>query len=82
MMPHTPLETARQSLGITVLELWFTYFALGGTEDADALAAYLDGQATATTATHNTIATPSTKRSANAVRTRPCNTTMSSRPHR
>ena len=52
---HTPLEAARQTLDITVLELWFTYFALGGSEDAYALAAYLDGQTTASTATHNTI---------------------------
>jgi hypothetical protein len=55
-MPYLTLEAARQTLGITVLDLWWTYFALGGSGDAYTLAAYLDGDTTATTATHNTIA--------------------------
>ena len=55
MQPPAPLDEARQRLGISVLDLWWTYFALGGNEDAYALTAYLNGQSTPTTATHNTI---------------------------
>ena len=54
--PHSALESARQTLGLTTLDLWWIYFALGGAGDAYQLAAYLDGTTTATTAVHNTIA--------------------------
>jgi hypothetical protein len=55
-MPYRTLESARQTLGITVLDLWWTYFALGGAGDAYQLDDYLHGRSTATHATHNTIA--------------------------
>jgi len=56
MQSDTPFEAARQTLGITVLELWFTYFALGGSEDAYALTGYLSGDSVPSAATHDTIA--------------------------
>jgi len=55
MPPHSALENARQTLGITTLDLWWIYFALGGSGDAYELADYLAGTTTATTAVHNTI---------------------------
>ena len=55
-MPPDELESARQALGISTLDVWWAYFALGGSGDAYELAAYLAGDTTATTAVHNTIA--------------------------
>jgi hypothetical protein len=55
-MSHHVLETARLKLGISTLDLWWTYFALGGSGDANQLADYLAGTTTATTSVHNTIA--------------------------
>ena len=55
-MPYRPLETARQDLGISVLDLWWSYFALGGDGDAYALENYLSGRSARPTAmTHNAI---------------------------
>lgn len=54
-MPHRQLEAARQTLDISVLELWWTYFAMGGGGDAYALAEYLEGHTTVTNTTHNAI---------------------------
>jgi hypothetical protein len=55
-MPHRALETARQLLGLSVLELWWTYFALGGVGDAFVLESYLSGRSAGpTTVTHNAI---------------------------
>ena len=56
MQWHAPLEAARQTLGISVIDLWWTYFALGGNEDAYALTAYLNGESIPAASTHNIIA--------------------------
>jgi hypothetical protein len=37
------LDAARRQLGMTMLELWIAYFALGGHHDEGTLTAYLEG---------------------------------------
>jgi hypothetical protein len=37
------LDAARRQLGMTMLDLWIAYFALGGHHDARTLTAYLGG---------------------------------------
>jgi hypothetical protein len=50
------LNTARQQLGLSVLDLWIAYFAIGGLSDAPTLESYLHGQSTAPNTEHNLIA--------------------------
>ncbi|CAN5654541.1 MAG: hypothetical protein ACR2HP_17830 [Ilumatobacteraceae bacterium] len=50
------LDTARRQLGLSVLELWTEYFALGGRIDANGLAAYLRAASDLSDTEHNVIA--------------------------
>ena len=43
MADVTTLRAARADLGVSVLQLWITYFGCGGNRDADHLASYLAG---------------------------------------
>ena len=54
-MPHLGLDAARQQLDISVIDLWWRSFALGGSIDAYRLAAYLAGRTTETDHVHDTI---------------------------
>ena len=40
-MNHLRLEDARRQLGVSTIDLWVDYFALGGTLDATQLDHYL-----------------------------------------
>ena len=55
-MDPNALENARRTLGVSTIDLWWNYFAIGGSGDAYELAAYLAGTTPATPAVHNTIA--------------------------
>ena len=44
MASLTVLREAREQLGLTVMDLWVTYFSVGGNRDAAQLAAYLDNE--------------------------------------
>ena len=51
-----PLEVARVHLGMSMVQLWTAYFALGGVRHVEELADYLTGTGPATTDTdHDTI---------------------------
>ena len=51
-----PLEVARVHLGMSMVQLWTAYFALGGVRHVEELAAYLSGSGPATTdADHDVI---------------------------
>jgi hypothetical protein len=53
---HDPtLNDARQQLGVTYMDLWIDYFALGGYLDVDGLTGYLRGDRHTNTTDHNTI---------------------------
>ncbi len=41
--PYAVLEAARTQAGMSFEDLWIAYFALGGTEEPDAVRAYLSG---------------------------------------
>jgi hypothetical protein len=54
-MGHHGLEAARQRLGLSYMDLWIDYFALGGNLDADQLALYLRGDRSVTKLEHNVL---------------------------
>jgi hypothetical protein len=54
-MPDPELDVARRQLGISYVELWLDYFALGGALDAQGLTRYLRGDRPASVTDHNTI---------------------------
>lgn len=50
------LDVARRKLGLSYLDLWIDYFALGGHLDVRGLTGYLQGdRSTTNTTDHNTI---------------------------
>jgi hypothetical protein len=49
------LDAARQLLGLTFVELWVQYFALGGALDADGLTDYLQHEDGAGSSDHDVI---------------------------
>jgi hypothetical protein len=51
--PH--LDVARQQLGLSYMDLWVHYFALGGYLDVGGLTDHLHGDRSTTTTEHNTI---------------------------
>lgn len=44
MASLTALREARERLGVSNMDLWITYFSVGGNRDADHLVAYLEGR--------------------------------------
>lgn len=54
-MNHLRLEDARRQLGLSTMELWVDYFALGGTLDAIQLNGYLRGDGDIGNADHNVL---------------------------
>jgi hypothetical protein len=53
---HDPrLDVARQQLGLSYMDLWVDYFALGGYLDVGGLTGYLHGDRPTNTTDHNTI---------------------------
>ena len=42
--PHAVLEAARTQAGMSFVDLWIAYFALGGAAQPDAVRAYLSGR--------------------------------------
>ena len=54
-MGHHSLEAARQRLGLSDLELWIDYFALGGNLASDQLGQYLRGTRTVSEFDHNLV---------------------------
>jgi hypothetical protein len=53
---HDPaLDLARQQLGLSYMDLWIDYFALGGYLDVGGLTGYLQGDRPTSTTDHNTI---------------------------
>ena len=55
-MDDVALETARRDLGVSYMDLWIDYFALGGSLDIDALTGYLHGDRHPNPTDHNLIA--------------------------
>ena len=54
-MTHLVLEASREMLGLSVIDLWWRFFALGGSIDAYDLSGYLAGRTEATDNVHDTI---------------------------
>ena len=54
-MNHLRLDDARRQLGLSTMELWVDYFALGGTLDATQLDRYLRGDGDIGNADHNVL---------------------------
>jgi hypothetical protein len=54
-MSEPGLDAARQQLGLSYMDLWIDYFALGGRLDVRGLTAYLHGDHDTNTTDHNTI---------------------------
>ena len=54
-MPDVPLDIARRQLGLSYMELWIDYFALGGRLDVSGLTGYLEGHRPTTDTDHNVI---------------------------
>ena len=54
-MPHLVLEASRDMLDMSVIDLWWRFFALGGSIDAYQLSDYLAGRTGATDDVHDTI---------------------------
>ena len=54
-MPNNPPEAARQHLGLSYLDVWIQYFALGGNLDADQLTDYLRGERDVSDVDHNVV---------------------------
>ena len=54
-MDEPALDVARQRLGLSYMDLWIDYFALGGYLDVDGLTRYLHGHSRTNTTDHNTI---------------------------
>jgi hypothetical protein len=55
-MNHRNLEAARQRLGLSYMDLWIDYFAIGGNLSADQLGLYLGGDRDVTNTEHNVLA--------------------------
>lgn len=55
-MPDASLDVARLQLGMSMMDLWVEYFALGGNLDAHSLGGYLRGERDVTNAQHDMIA--------------------------
>ena len=55
-MDDAGLEVARRQLGVSYMDLWIDYFALGGHLDVDGLTAYLHGDRRPNATDHNLIA--------------------------
>jgi hypothetical protein len=49
------LDLARRQLGLSYIDLWIDYFALGGILDVSALTGYLQGARANTDGDHNVI---------------------------
>ena len=49
------LDLARRQLGLSYMDLWVDYFALGGILDVGGLTSYLHGDRTNTDSDHNVI---------------------------
>ncbi len=54
--PDTPLEAARKAADLSLAELWFRYFALGGGSTTLEIEAYLLGALKATTEDQDLLA--------------------------
>jgi hypothetical protein len=54
-MLHKPSEAARQHLGLSYMDVWIDYFALGGNLDAGQLTDYLRGQRHVSDTDHNIV---------------------------
>ena len=54
-MNHLRVEDARRRLGLSTMELWVDYFALGGILDAIQLDRYLRGDGEMGNADHNVL---------------------------
>jgi hypothetical protein len=54
-MPSDSPEAARQHLGLSYLDVWVDYFALGGNLTADQLTAYLRGERDVSDVDHNVV---------------------------
>ena len=54
-MNHLRLEEVRRQLGLSTIDLWVDYFALGGTLDATGLDRYLRGDGEIANADHNVL---------------------------
>ena len=54
-MNQLGLDAARQRLGITSVDLWVEYFALGGCLNADGLSAYLQHEDAVGSSDHDVI---------------------------
>jgi hypothetical protein len=54
-MPDDPLDAARQHLGLSYLNVWIDYFALGGNLTAVQLTAYLRGERDVSVVDHNVV---------------------------
>ena len=53
--PNAQLDHARRQLGLSMMDLWIDYFALGGYLDAPALATYLQGGGELNDSDHNLV---------------------------
>jgi hypothetical protein len=54
-MSHNRLDDARKQLGLSTMQLWVDYFALGGNLDAGQLERYLRGDQEIGRADHNVL---------------------------
>jgi hypothetical protein len=54
-MSELGLDAARQLLGLTFVDLWVEYFALGGCLDANGLTAYLQHEDAVGSSDHDVI---------------------------
>ncbi len=54
-MSDRALDVARRRLGLSYMDLWIDYFALGGHLDVDGLTDYLHGHRHINATDHNTI---------------------------
>jgi hypothetical protein len=55
MNDQPSLDTARQSVGLSITDLWLRYFGLGGSSTPIELEAYLLGALQSTSGEHNLI---------------------------
>ena len=54
-MPSDSPEAARQHLGLSYLDVWVSYFGLGGNLNADHLSDYLRGERDVSDIDHNVV---------------------------
>ena len=57
-MTHLRLDDARRRLGLSTMEVWVDFFALGGTLDAFDLDRYLRGDHQVSAADHEVLVQP------------------------